>query len=47
LHPSTGLRLSWKAITVFIDPETAEKITFLQSKELGEMKKKINENQLE
>ncbi|CAD8212465.1 unnamed protein product [Paramecium octaurelia] len=47
LNPSSGLSFLWKTISSFLDPETAEKINFLQKKEFMKLQQIIDPNQLE
>ncbi len=37
MNPSSGLKFGWKSIKSFIDPDTGEKITFLNETEFGEL----------
>jgi hypothetical protein len=47
LNPSTGLNFSWRVISSFVNPDTAEKITFLGVKEFPKILEKIPVEQLE
>ncbi|CAD8096918.1 unnamed protein product [Paramecium sonneborni] len=47
LNPSSGINFLWQSIKTILDPETINKISFLQQKEFKQLKEYIEPNQLE
>ncbi|CAD8054595.1 unnamed protein product [Paramecium primaurelia] len=47
LNPSSGINFLWKQIKTFLNPETINKISFLQQKEFKQLQEFIEPNQLE
>ncbi|CAD8172017.1 unnamed protein product [Paramecium octaurelia] len=47
LNPSSGINFLWQQIKAFLDEETINKISFLSSKEIKQLKEFIEPNQLE